>query len=75
MKRLLLVIAMLGLGACLVGCPSSSSPSTGPKVDPAKQFPPGVSAPVKADPARSGAAKPGEGEKGKPVAPAPAPTK
>lgn len=71
MKRLLLVIAMLGLGACLAGCPSSSSPTTGPKVDPAKQFPPGVAAPVKADPAKPGAGKPGEGGK----AAAPTPTK
>jgi len=73
MKRLLLVIAMLGLGACLVGCPSSSSSTKGlpDKVDPKMQFPPGVAAPVKADPAKPGAGKPGEGGK----AAAPAPTK
>ena len=78
MKRFLLVIATLGLGACLLGCPSSSSSTKGqaPKVDPKMQFPPGVAAPVKADPAaKSGGAKPGAGEKETPAAPAPAPAK
>jgi hypothetical protein len=66
-------MVMLGLVACLVGCPSSSGPSKGqiPQVDPKKQFPPGVAAPAKPEPGQPSAGKPGAGEKEKPTAATP----